>query len=132
VAVFAVPGPSVPGLAIPGDASPGYPGAATAACTYTGLVPVVYLQYLGPGGTLDAAPGEVLPAAAVAVASGCPFTLAVPPADGRWVTSGGQPVYEAVLRPAEVPEDPRVTLHRARVHIAALHASWARKAAEAG
>ena len=131
MAVFAVPGPSVPGLAIPGDATPGYGGLSTVTYTYTGLTPGYYLQYLGPGGTLRAAPGQVFTATAVSEASGWPYTLAVPPADGRWVTSGGQPVYEVVLRPAEVLEDPRVALHRARAHSAALQASWAREAAEA-
>ena len=99
MAVFAVPGPSVPGLAIPGDATPGYPGgAAVAAYTFTGLAALCYLQYLGPAGTLAAAPGSAFNAGTIAEASGYPYVLAVPPADGRWMTEGGQILYAVVFR----------------------------------
>ena len=106
MAVFAVPGPSVPGLAIPGDATPGDPGGrAVAAYTFTGLAALCYLQYLGPGGTLAAAPGSAFNAGTIAEASGYPYVLAVPPADGRWVTEGGQIIYAVLF--GESPEGGR-------------------------
>ena len=74
MAVFAVPGPSVPGLAIPGDATPAYPGggAASGAYAFTGLAALYYLQYLGPAGTLSAAPGSAFGTGTIAEASGLP------------------------------------------------------------
>jgi hypothetical protein len=68
--------------------------AAVQGWTYTGGVPVTYLQYLGaPGsGTLTAQPGEFT--TLITPASGYPYNLMIPPADGRWVAvsnlGGGQ------------------------------------------
>lgn len=126
MAVFQVPGPSVPGLAIPGDASAGYPGGVSAGTSYLfgGQVTLYYLQYLGPGGTLAAVPGQAYQQGSLAEASGLPYGLPVPPGDGRWVTQGGgQILYEILL--LEPREDAAAALARARAVNVALQARLA-------
>ena len=117
MAVFQVPGPSVPGLAIPGDSTPGYPGAASGSYQFTSQVTLTYLQYLGPGGTLTAVPGQQFAATDIMAASGWSYPLAVPPPDNRWTTGTLVPLYEVVFR-----EPPGATLARARAVNAALQA----------
>jgi hypothetical protein len=96
-----VPGPSVPGAAIPGALTPGYPEApAAASYQYTGHAAAYYLQYLGPGGTLYATPGAGFSAGAISVASGWPYLLAVPPADGNWTSTDGFTLEVVFRRPA--------------------------------
>ena len=72
--------------------------AAVAGWIFTGQVPLTYLQYLGPAGTLTAAPGVLT--AAVTPASGYAFPLPVPPGDGRWISPFGGPDIDMLERPA--------------------------------
>jgi hypothetical protein len=120
VAVFAIPGPSVPALAIPAAATPGYPGGI-AANIFTGSDSFYYLQYLMPGGTLHVVPGSAFSAGAISEASGYPYTLAVPPADGRWITGSGQILYAVVLRP-EPGEHPAEVIARGRARNSLMQA----------
>lgn len=87
---FTVPGPAVPGLMVPGQAVPGEASssAVAAAYQYIGLVPVTYLQYLGPAGTLSPVPGAAYQTGEIVPASGWPHLSAVPPQDGRWLLNG--------------------------------------------
>jgi len=85
------------------------PAAATVTAVpsswvFTGPVPLSYLQYLEAGGILAVEPGEAV--VAMETASGWSYPLAVPPADGRWVTlgSGGQ-VLAAAAPPAGGRDD---------------------------
>jgi len=58
--------------------------AGAAGWIFNGPVPLTYLQYLGLGGTLTAAPGEFT--TAITPASGYAYQLNVPPPDGRWLS----------------------------------------------
>jgi hypothetical protein len=81
-------GSSVPGQAVPGALSPGIPaGFPGVTWQFCGTERLYYLQYLGPDGhVLSPAPGDTFAAGAITVASGQPYQLSDPPADGRWIT----------------------------------------------
>jgi hypothetical protein len=111
---FTVPGSAVPGAAVPGVMTPGLPEPLAIFWEYTGLTAGLYLQYLGPGGTLSVTPGQEIRQDLITVASGWPYPLPVPPGDGRWTDPP---------QPAELLEDHRVALARARAHNAGLQAA---------
>lgn len=99
---FMLPGAAVPGLLTPGVAQPGNPSESGTFNFYqfTGLVPLIYLQYLAAGsGTLVAVPGESFNFGVISEASGYPYTLAVPPPDGRWVSESGEFVFAVFREP---------------------------------
>lgn len=112
-----VDGNAVPGLAIPGGTSPGLP-ELTMTYTYIGLVPVTYLNYFGSSGVLTATRGTSFTVAASFLAtpsisapmgaSGSPYPLSFPPADGKWMING-------VLYPF-VPVKQRVVMSRFSIH----------------
>ena len=84
---------------------------------YAGVFPVTYPQYLGvPGeGSLSVVPGEFV--LLMGRASGYPWTLAVPPPDGRWVTLGtggtsyGVPLERGEARRPAAPARSRPARH---------------------
>ena len=124
---FTLPGAAIPGEATPAVAQPANPGGAPGYYLFTGLVPLIYLQYLAAGsGTLVAAPGEQFNLGVISEASGWPYVLAVPPPDGRWVTEDGESLF-AVFR--EPGPDYAVQLAEARRVNAELQARRAREVA---
>ena len=126
---FTLPGAAIPGEATPAVAQPANPGGAPGYYLFTGLVPLIYLQYLAAGsGTLVAAPGEQFNLGVISEASGYPYTLAVPPPDGRWATEAGGLVF-AVFR--EPGPDYALQLAAARRLNADLQAARARGAVAA-
>lgn len=71
--------------------------ADPSAWQYIGGVPVSYLQYLAAGGSLTVTPGQTV--VAMEEASGWPYDLPVPPADGRWLVLGAGGQLDAVEAP---------------------------------
>ena len=97
---FTLPGAAIPGEATPAVAQPANPGGAPGYYLFTGLEPFIYMQYLAAGsGTLVAEPGEYFNLGVISEASGWPYTLAVPPPDGRWVTEGPEYVFAVFREP---------------------------------
>lgn len=81
---YAVPGSIQPGSAWPGDT---LSAGTDVWAIFTGGVPLTYSQYLDvqAGHTLVAQPGGEYD---IEAASGYPYALPEPPADGRWIPEG--------------------------------------------
>lgn len=122
---YTLPGAAVPGLLTPGAAQPANPteSGTYAYYQFTGPVPLIYLQYLSEGsGTLVAIPGELFNFGVISEASGYPYSLAVPPPDGRWVSESGGFVFSVFREP---PPDYAAQLAAARLLNAELQAQRA-------
>lgn len=106
---------SVPGMAVPGMAVPGLDGTS-GIYQFTGPYPLFYLDYLDAitQETLSVVPGGSYTMLAVNSRAG----LTVPPPDNRWLGGGGG-------FGAHFAVHYHVAMAAARVHTAALHASFA-------